>query len=622
MAAAAVLVGALGIFVSGHIEALGSLGGRVVIDMADLPLGYSKSEYVRDLANRAESADVDLALLVPDRSGTPASFDAYALHGDVTAGTFWATISERPLADIDDAVIVWTYVVDGEGSAVERFLVDLRSAGYVFSDSSPSPLLVVAALIQQPDLLAVAVAVMLGVGIALVAESHRRTPRTRLRRLSGWSRARIAFREGSAISALFATMFLPLSVGIIAVLVVRAAPPLTVGFCLGTIAVLGAVSWATITTVHILCSVAGAPSLARLGAPRWRPVATGCAGVALMAVLTADVSALVAQVDSRDRLEQQLVSEARHGDDITLGVGLTDYNQDHSLGLVGTRAIDASTAHLSSTNLLTDVLVVSGGAPGLPPSSLRGDDGITVLVPLSHHATADQVVDELRREITDGWDIEGVSAPRTIRIRTVPVETTTATVEAADRWVEWGLPPSAAWPNIPVAVVSDVRDLAPNRIGTAVHNGEVRFTDRAALTTDLRGHGVYDTVTQFNRVGATIEREIAELRANRIIALIAAAAAAVAALFVVVTLAEDRRARTRARWRLRSLFGASAARHNAPFIAGTSAVGAATVAAVLLAEHMTTWAVAACSAGVGGIIVAILLTSAVTLTHRRERINR
>lgn len=621
VAAAALLAMSLAVYIAGSVEALGSLSGRTVIDMTDLPVGPTKAEQVEDLARIAADHDVSLGLVVPDRSGDPATLDEYVLHGAFAPPAFWTTIEQHPSDRIGDAVIVWSYAVDGPAADVANFLTSLRSAGYEFIDGTPLPWVVLPALLGEADVMAVAVALALGVVIALVAESHRRAPRQRLRRLSGWSSSRIAARELLAISGLLGSVFAVVFCLFVAILLVRGASPAVMAFCLTSVAILGALCWIGVTALHVLFAVVGRPLLAGNGLARWRPVMVGAMTVGLVVTLVVDADGLGPQADADAELERSLEAESAHGDDITLGVGFTDYDGDQRLGVIGTRAIERGTARMAWTNALSDTLVLIGDeTPGLP-RGIASRDGITVLVPDAlAHRTA-EILDEVKDDVTAGWEIEQAVPPREVPYRTELVGTSDI-VLSAERWVEWGLPKTALWPDIAVVVVSDPRDLAPNRVGTATANGEVRFSDRAVLEQELRAEGLYDSVTQFNRVGAIVERQLAEVRSDRIVALVATVVAALAALFACWTLVADRRIRSQHAWRVRSLAGCSAVVHHVGFVATAAAGTALIVAGTLGVLGVVSAVTVLASAVAGALIVGAALSSFLVLTHHTERIRR
>lgn len=575
MAAAALAVVGLVAFVSGSGEASGYLTGTTTIGLTDLPFGPDKDEHVEMLAHIADDNHVSLALLVPEPSGERDTIEAYVLSGAVSAPAFWGTMLERPATAVGDTVILWTYGVEGSAADVARFLDDLASQGFAFVDETPSPLIVGAVLLGDPGLLSIAAMVALAVVIAFVAESERRAARQRVRRLAGWSRRQIARQELADVTCLVAVVFVVVFGAFAAFLALRGASPAVWAFSAVQTAVLVPIGIVAVVGSHLGFSLISGRRAARPDVGRWRPVAVGGAGLGLAVILASSTAALSAQCESTAALERSLAAEATRGDDVTLGIGLADEHQDLALGRIALGSFASGTASMAMTNALPNAVVVIGDTPGVSSGVVRRD-GVTVLVPAALAEERTSILNAVRQSIADGWEVDDGVPPRDPPIRATIVDRTRPTVESIDRWVDWAFEKGANWPDIPVVVVSDPRDLAPNRIGTATHNGEVRFADRAKLVQELRAAHLTDVVTQVNRVGATIERRLAEVREDRTMVLVAMFGAGSVVVFAAGMLAADHCTRTRRASRLRALVGRHPIVDHLPFVVVATSAWAAT----------------------------------------------
>ncbi|MGU3409350.1 hypothetical protein ACLBWP_04515 [Microbacterium sp. M1A1_1b] len=574
--AVALFSAGLVVFLAGSVEALGYASGRTTINLTDLPFGPTKAEHIELLQRLASDDGVDLALLVPDRSGAPGELDAYVLHGDIARPAFWGEITDRPVRDIGDAVIVWTYAIDGSGPDVSRFLGHLGEAGFTFSRAEPLPLPTLLEALMKPGVAGIGFAVSIALLIALVSESHHRAPRQRVRRLAGWTLGRIAARELMDIAVLLLTAFAAVFAGLAGFLAVRGASDAVWVLCWTSFATVSAIALAATAGSHVGFAVISGRQLGGPDVRRWRPVLTAASGIALVAVLVGNVSTITSASTAARALEASLAAEAAHGDDVVLGVGFAGERQDLALGSIGAAAIERKRARMAMTNAFPDALLVAGsGTTGLPESVARRD-GVTVLVPEAMHGRAHEIENEVRSGIAEGWALDDADPPRTPSVSTEVVESTAPIVEAADRWVDWGAPKGPTWPEIAVVVVSDVKDIAPNRVGTATHNGEVRFSDRASLEQALHDEHVFDVVTQVNAVGAVIDRRLAAVRSDRIVLAGASLAALVAALFAAGSLVTSHLRRGQRAHRLLRLVGRHPAVLHRSFVLGAAATSGST----------------------------------------------
>jgi hypothetical protein len=616
----ALCAGGLVVYVVGSVEALGYASGRTTIDMVDLPFGPSKAEHIDMLRRTAAEAHVSVALVTPRRSGAPNELDAYVLRGDLAPPTFWGDVAERPASAIGDAVIVWTYAVDGPAPGVARFLASLREQGFVFTKATPTPGRTLFEGVGRPSVAGVAAAVVLGVVVALVAESHRRGPRQRLRRLAGWTPAAIALREllDSVVLVLgaFGTVFGALAL----FLVTRGAGEAVWSLCWAVSAVAVPLIAAVPVLLHVAFAMRSGRRLDGVDASRWRPVLIGASGVALVAVLVGSVSEAMAGRSTAEHLERSLAAEAEHGDDVVLGVGLSDDHQERVMGAIGTRAIRQGRARMAMTNTIRNALLVIGdGAPGVASTTARRD-GVTVLIPQTLARETARIEDEVRADIAEGWEVDDADPPRDPVVRSTVVPSTAPIVEAAARWVDWGYPKGTTWPDA-VVVVSDLGTIAPNRIATATRNGEVRFSDRGALERALREDGVIDVVTQINSVGAVVDRRLAAVRTELLVLLGATVTAALASLFAATALVVDHGVRHRAAAALRSRVGRHPAVHHVRFVLGAASVCAVTALVASVGRDPSGVLRAVATAGIAGIATAAVLVIVVVVHehHGKER---
>jgi len=605
------------VLVVGSVEALGAVSARTTIDLYDLPLGPTKHEHVEMLERMAADADVSLALLTPDRSGTPDRLDAYELHGELPEPVFWGGIDERPASAIGDAVIAWTYAVDGEPTDVSRFLRDLQEHEFAFTDATPQavPSLLNAAL--TPGVVTVGVAVTIGAVVALVAESHRRAARQRVRRLAGRTPGRIAMTELSDVLLLSAVVFGSVFGALSLFLGLRGASHAVWAFSGGVTAVVVAIAVTIVAATHVTLTMVSGNRLDGVDTGRWRPAVTGVCGAVLVAVIAGGASNVVVESRRAEHLTQSLAAEAVHGDDVVLGVGFSDEQQEMSFGDIGSRALVDGSARMAMTNTIPDALLVIGaGTPGVP-ADVAHRDGVTVLIPQASAERAEDIESTVRASIAEGWEVDDSKPPRTPRIRSELVASTDAAVRAAGRWVDLGPQDGPARSRTSV-VVADVADIAPNRIATATRNGEVRFSDRAALLRSLHRSGAFDVVTQVNRVGAVADRQLAEVRTERLVLVGATVVAAIAALFAGASLVADHLERGRTAARVRSLVGRHPGEHHARFLLGAAGVCGATVVATLATTALAGAVIVIASVVATGLTV-LVLTACIIIAEPRGR---
>jgi hypothetical protein len=617
VAAVALFAGSLVVLVVGSVEALGALSARTTIDLYDLPLGPTKREHVEMLERMAAEADVSLALLTPERSGTPDRLDAYVLRGELPDPVFWGGITERPARAIGDAVIAWTYAVDGSPSDVSRFLTELREHEFAFADATPRAIPSLVDEILTPGLVTVGVAVTIGALVALVAESHRRAARQRVRRLAGRASGRIAMTELVDVLLLTAAVFGSVFGVLSLFLGVRGAGEAVWAFSAGAAALVVAVAVTLVATTHVALMTLSGRRLDGVDTGRWRPAVTGASGLVLVAVITAGASSVGAENSIVEQLERSLAAEAEHGDDVVLGVGFSDEQQELALGAIGSQALVDGSARMAMTNAIPDALLVIGaGTPGIS-ADVAHRDGVTVLIPQALAERADDIESTVVESVAEGWEVDDTDPPRTPSIRSEIVASTDAAIGAAGRWVDLGLQDGPA-PSPSTVVVADVADIAPNRIATATRNGEVRFSDRAALVRALHRSGSFDVVTQVNRVGAVVDRRLADVRTERRVLTSATIAAAVAALFAGSSLVADHVERGRAAARVRSLVGRHPGVHHARFLLGAAGVCGATVFATLTTAAQAGATIVVASIGAAGLTV-ILLTALIIIDASRRK---
>lgn len=620
--AAAVLV-ATGLVVStvGSLESLGLLAGRSTVQITDLPFGLTKPEQIQQLAEIADDSDVALSMLVPDREGRPGVWSAYVLRGAPAEPVFDGSLRVRPIGGGGELDLRTAYAVGGDGAAVDDFLEDLRAAGYRYKDLSPAGFAPLAAALGKPGILAAVTANTLGVTVALIAESGRRETRQVVRRTVGWSRRRITVLEAASMAALSGTAVLISLGGLSLYLLLQHADRAT-GELIGALeeGVLAPVAVALVLTHTALGVLRARESNAALPV-RWPRVAVGAAAVALVALSVADVRALAVQHQLMSGLERTLVAEARHGDDVVLGTGFTDFDQDVALGRLARGPLDRGEASMAQSSFVDQFTVVGDATVRLRQYDdvvSRFDGDPVLLVPKVLESDLEPLRRAAAEDIATGWQVEERDPPEDVEVHAVPVPTTAAITQSIVDWTRAVPPTTPTWPEIPVLVVPHAADLAPNRIGTAVANGEVRFTSKPALERAVREAGLADVVLQVRRVGATVEGQIAALRSERLTAELASLVTGLAVVFAALSLVVDLRVRSARSARLRFLSGRHPAVRHRGFVGGAVALTVGVTELVLGSSVIAALA----ASGAAGIVAAVLLTALLVVHGRNERHHR
>lgn len=623
VAVAAAMLAATAVVVSvvGSMEASGALMGRSLVTLTDLPYGLTKSEHVHTLESIATKADVSLAMLVPDRDARPDVWTAYVFRGQPVVPVLRGELDVRPIGDGADLDLRTTFAIGGSAEATERFLEGLGRADYEFVDGTPQGSAALVFVGTEPGTLAALVATALGIVVALIAESTRRAARQVIRRTVGWSRRRVAAQEAAEMSALVGALAVVSCVAVAALLTARNAGTsvwsLTAVLFVIVLVPVGAV----IIGGHVLANVLWTREPRSAKTAHWPLVVVASAAVGLVVLSVLDVGAIVSRQERSRALEQSLVAEARHGDDVVLGTGFTDFDQDEAFGKLALEPLARGDAGMAQVSFVESFTVVGDVAVGLSAyaDEIAGNrSGPVLLVPEVLATDASQLRRTAEEELAVGWEVEGRAPPRNAPVRAVVAGSTADITQSVIDWTG-ALPPDApTWPEIPVLVVPDPADIAPNRIGTAVANGEVRFADRRALLSAVDNAGLSDVVLQVRRVGATVEGQLAMLRSERITAVVAALAALAAIVFTASALVVEHRVRSRVPGRVLFLAGRSPViRHRRFVLVGVGIAATATVATLVLAGYQASDAGA--FAVLAGVLAAGILTVLLALTGRRER---
>lgn len=624
VAAAMLAATALVVSVVGSMEASGALIGRSLVTLTDLPYGLTKSEQVHTLASIATNADVSLAMLVPDRDARPDVWTAYVFRGQPTLPALRGELHRRPIGDGADLDLRTNFAIDGSAEATERFLEGLGRAEYEFVDVTPRAPAALVFVISEPGTLAALVATALGIVVALIAESTRRNARQVIRRTVGWSRLRVAAREAVDMSALVGALAVVSCVAVAALLTARNAGTsvwsLTAVLFVIVLVPVGAV----VIGGHVLANVLWTREPRAAKTAHWPLVVVASAAVGLVVLSVQDVGAIVARQERSTALEQSLIAEAAHGDDVVLGTGFTEFDQDVAFGKLALGPLARGDAGMAQVSFVESFTVVGDVAVGLSAyaDEIAGNrSGPVLLVPEVLAADSSQLRRTAEEELAVGWEVEGRAPPRNAPVGAVVVASTADITQSVIDWTGALRPEASTWPEIPVLVVPDPADIAPNRIGTAVANGEVRFADRGALLSAVDAAGLSDVVLQVRRVGATVEGQIAMLRSERITAGVAALAAVVAALFTACTLVVEHRVRSRVPGRVLFFFGRSPViRHRRFVLVGVGLAATATAVTLAFTVHQAGSAVA--FAVPMGALAGGILTVLLALTARRERTRR
>lgn len=608
VAAVLALSAALAVSVVREVEALGLLVGRATLELTELPVGETKAEHVREITAAADRADVSVLLMAPDRGGRPGVWTAYSFRGPASQPGTGATIRTRPIGDGGTLDLLGPMAVDGDRRSVRLFTDELRRAGYTSVDTTPAPIGTLVVVLTRPTVAPVAVAVLLGLAIALVAESRRRTGRQDLRSRAGWSAGSVVCAEALDLALVAGPMVAAVCAGPLVALAVCGAGAPTTGFAAIVIAVSVLAGFLVVLLLHVVCSLLSVASAPRAAESRWPTVLVSAAGIALVTLTVTDATL----VDDRHRaaagVERSLVAEAAHGDDVVLGTASTTLEQDQALGLIATAALErgnASMAYSSFTDRFTLVGDASAALRGLLPRTPPRHGQPVLLVPDVLAAESDALRAAAAADIATGWQVEGRQPPRPLEIGIRPVRSTAAVTESTILWTNGIEPLLPTWPDIPVLVVPDPTDLAPNQVGTGAANGEVRFADRAGLEHQLRAAGLTDVVLQVDRVGARVERQLGELRTERHTLLMAVGAALLALLLAATSLVGEHRVRTARPGRVQFLVGRHPMVRHRWFLVGASCTAAATAAGtgVLLGVPADVVLAAGTVSGVGALVL-------------------
>lgn len=623
VAAALLAASALVVSIVGTLESLGLLAGRTSVEFTDLPYGLTTAQQVQKLATIATDSDVALSMLVPDRDGRAGAWTAYTLRGEPATPVFAGHLDVRPVLDGADLDLLTTFAIGGSEHGIAAFLDGLRDAGYEFAGLNPTwyePLLVA---VERPTTLAALVATALAVVVALVAESIKRSARQVLRRTVGWSRLRLVAQETREIGSLVGAIALVLLIAVVCLLWLRQADVPTWSVTVPTaLAALGATSLG-IVVAHVLCSLWWArDAVAATATSSLHPVVMTTA-VALLVLTVVDFRAAVDGSEASDALESTLVAEASRGNDVVLGTNFTAFEQDVAFGDLALEALRRGEASMAQSSFVDQFTVVGEASTVLESFADEVADAApggepVLLVPEVLEPRLEAVRAAATSTLADGWEVDEASPPDGLVVVARSVPSTASIVEAVADWTSAAPSDASSWPEVPVLVVRDPAQIAPNRLGTAVANGEVRFSDRSALERSLADRDLSASVLQIRRVGAVVEGKLGALRAERLIAEILAVATGLVLVFAVAALISDHRARNRRSARLRFLVGRHPAVAHRTFVAGGLAMTFAVVAATELVFG-TSLSGALTTAAVVGSAVAAVLISLLALTGRRER---
>ncbi|NII40226.1 hypothetical protein E9228_000845 [Curtobacterium flaccumfaciens] len=587
VAAAVLAAGMFVVGVVGDVEALGLLSAGTTIELTDMPATRTGATQTATLRRLAQERGVALAVLVPDRGGRADTWNAYTFTGTPTTPVFRGSMSTAPIGDGGELRLIAMYSVGGPAPAVTDFLDGLDRAGYRYEDVTPHALEALAASLEQPEWSAAMLAVALGVLVALVAESRRRAARQRLRVTSGWSRRAVAAREAQEVAGLVG-VFAALVVGcIFAVLAGHGATWPLLRFTTVEVIAVVAPTCVLLVGVHATLAFLTCRKLRSGSVVRWPMVLVAAAGIALVVLGTVDLDRASQRRTMSESLERTLVREAAHGDDVVLGTSSTEYDQDVAFGRIALGPLLDGTASMARVSFVDHFTLAGDAASALDRYTdqiAEGHGASVLLVPSALGTSRDALRAATEADLAESWNVQGAEPPREPSIRAVVVPSTASIARSVLDWTSAVEPDLPTWPEVPVLVVPDPTDIATNRLGTAVANGEVRFSDRAALERAVHRAGLDDVVLQYRRVGATVEGRLAALRGERVIAEAALMLTGIAVVFAGLTLTADHRVRTRRAARLRFLTGRHWFVHHWRFVvaAAVSAGGATAATQVLL----------------------------------------
>jgi len=623
VATAVLVAGALVVTVVGSVESLGALSGRTSIALTDLPVTQSKATQVATIERLAHRSAVSVSVLVPDRDGRADVWNAYSFRGTPSPPVFRGTISVAPVGDGGELSLAATYILDGSASDIAEFLDGIRRSGYKYADVSPHVIEALAATLEQPATLAAVLATALGVLIALVAESARRASRQRLRFATGWSQRAVAAREAREVGALVGFMVVILGVVVGTVFAVRHATGPVLRFTAIELAVVLIPTVGLLVALHVVLALVTCQKPEPGAVARWPAVIVATAGIALVVLGTADLQTTSERRAQSRSLEQTLVREARHGDDVVLGTSSTEFDQDVALGRIALGPLRDGTASMAQVSFVDELTLVGDASAALEEYADRiaaGNGDPVLLVPgelAAHTRALQQAASE---ELAESWEVEGLESPQQQSVRAAVVPSTASIARAVLDWTSALTPEIPTWPEAPVLVVPDPADIAPNRLGTTVANGEVRFSDRAALERAVHRAGLDDIVLQYRRVGATVEGQLTALRSERRTAEVALLATVFAVVFAGFTLTVDHRTRTRRAARLRFLTGRHPIVHHWRFVitGAVLAAGAAAATWALLEPGSTPSLPIAAITPVAVVLVTVVLLMVMLVVTARE----
>lgn len=563
-----------------------------------------------------------VSLLVPDRDGRPGAWTAYSFRGTAAQPGIGAMIGTRPIGDGGTLDLLGPLAVDGGKRAIRHFTEELWRAEYTTADATPAPIEALVVVLMRPTIALVATAALLGLGIALLAESGRRATRQDLRSRAGWSVGSVAWAETLDLGRVAGPMAVAACAGPTGAVAVLGAGAPTLWFTVIVTVVSVLAAFLVALVLHVGCSLLTVAAVPRSEPSPWLTGLVAAAGISLVMVAVADVQSLQDGRRSAAEAERTLVAEAAHGDDVVLGTAPTSLEQDQALGAIATDALErgeASMAYSSFTDRFTLVGDASASLRDLLPRELPQHEQPLLLVSDALEGESKALRDAAVADIATGWQVEGRRPPRPLHIGIRRVRSTASVTESALLWTNGIEPLLPTWPDIPVLVVPDPEDLAPNQVGTGAANGEVRFADRAVLEHRLRAAGLDDVVLQVDRVGAQAERQLGELRTERHTLLLAVGAALLALVLAAISLASEHCVRTARPGRVQFLVGRHPLARHRWFLVSASctAVATAAVTSALLGARSDVILAASATSGAGALVLLVIVL-AVTSTHGAE----
>ena len=408
VAAAILAATALVVSVVGTLEASGALVGRSLVALTDLPYGLTKSEQVHTLTSVATKSDVSLAMLVPDRDARPDVWTAYVFRGQPTRPALRGELHNRPIGDGADLDLRTNFAIDGSAKARERFLEGLGRAQYEFVDVTPRAPVALVFVSSEPGTLAALLATALGIVVALIAESTRRAARQVIRRTVGWSRRQIAFREAAEMGALVGALVVVSCLAIAILLAARHASTSVCNLTAVLVVVVFVPVGAAIISGHVLSNLLWTRKTRSTKTAHWPLVVVASAAVGLVVISVLNVGAIVARQERSTALEQALIAEATHGDDVVLGTGFTEFDQDVAFGKLALGPLARGDAGMAQVSFAESFTVVGDVAVGLSAHAdeIAGNrSGPVMLVPEVLASDASQLRRTAEEELAVGWQV-------------------------------------------------------------------------------------------------------------------------------------------------------------------------------------------------------------------------